>query len=259
MKDLQSAKDARRIAIAEVGIKDIVLPLYIEDKVKGRQLVVAKTKMSVNLLASARGTHMSRFVEAIEHYKGRNFNHHKMEQMIRDIRKKLKARSARAEISFDYFIEKPSPVSKKKALMNYEAKIAGEINSAGRIKISLGARVPVSSVCPCSKAISAEGAHNQRAVVEIFAELKKFVWLEELIALAEKAGGSSEVFSLLKREDEKFVTEKMFANPKFVEDIVRDIAVALKKDKRIGKFSVECVSFESIHNHNAYARVGGGR
>lgn len=255
MQDIQNNKDNRNIEIKEVGIKNIVLPLYISDKAKKRQMVVAKVKMSIDLAKNCRGTHMSRFIEIIEHYRGYDFNSHSVPQILNELKKKLDAKSALIEVSFNYFIEKKSPISKKKGLINYQCKIIGEIVKNKKIETSLNVLVPISCVCPCSMAISDYGAHNQRGAVSLKVKTNKFVWLEDLIFLVEKYGGSSDVYSLLKRKDEKYITEKMFKNPKFVEDVVRDIAANLKNDPRIDKYSVECTNFESIHNHNAYAKI----
>jgi GTP cyclohydrolase I len=255
MQDVQKNKDDRNIEIEEVGVKDIILPLYISDKAQKRQLVIAKVKMSIGLLANRKGTHMSRFVELMGHYKGYDFNNHTITQVLKELKKKLKAKSAYLEIAFEYFIKKKSPVSQKKSLMNYKCKFIGQIIKGNKIEHFLGVLVPISSVCPCSLAISKNGAHNQRGMVDLKVKTNDFVWLEDLISLVEKCGGSGEVYSLLKRKDEKYVTEKMFDNPKFVEDIVRDIALKLKRDKRIDNFFVECTNYESIHNHNAYAKI----
>lgn len=257
MEDIQNNKDSRNIKIGEVGIKNIVLPLYISDKAKKRQMVIAKVKMCVDLAKNCRGTHMSRFIEAIEHYRGYDFNSHSIPQVLSELKKRLNAKSALVEVFFNYFIEKKSPISKKKGLMNYRCKIIGNIVENGEIETSLNIAVPISCVCPCSMAISKHGAHNQRGIVNLKVKTNAFIWLEDLIYLVEKHGGSSEVYSLLKRKDEKYITEKMFKNPKFVEDVVRDIAVNLKNDSRVDKFSVECINFESIHNHNAYAKITG--
>ncbi|MDO8524847.1 MAG: GTP cyclohydrolase FolE2 [bacterium] len=255
MKDIQNNKDNRNIEIKEVGIKNIILPLYILDKAKKRQMVVAKVKMSVDLAKNCRGTHMSRFIEIIEHYRGYDFNSHSVPQILNELKKRLNAKSALVEVSFDYFIEKKSPISKKKGLVNYQCKIIGKIIKNRKVETSLNVLVPISCVCPCSMAISDYGAHNQRGIVSLKVKTNKLVWIEDLILLVEKYGGSSDVYSLLKREDEKHITEKMFKNPKFVEDVVRDIATNLKDDSRIDKYSIECINFESIHNHNAYAKI----
>jgi len=160
-------------------------------------------------------------------------------------------------LAFNYFIEKESPISKKKSLMSYKCEIIGQIGTSNKYETSLNVRVPVSSVCPCSLAISEQGAHNQRGIVKVKVKTNDFVWLEDLIDMVEKYGGSGEVYSLLKRDDEKYVTETMFDNPKFVEDIVRDVGVCLQENKKISKYTVECTNFESIHNHNIYAKISG--
>lgn len=255
MQDIQKNKDNRNIKIKEVGVKDIMLPLFVSDKIKKRQLVVAKIKISTSLAEKQKGSHMSRLVEVIESYNDHNFNNYSISQILKKLKKKLNTESAFLEIAFNYFLEKKSPISKKRSLMNYKCKIQGKISKNNKILTTLNIKVPISSVCPCSVAISDYGGHNQRGIVYLKVKTDKFIWLEDLIFLVEKYGGSCELYSLLKREDEKHVTEKMFSNPKFVEDVVRDIAINLKKDKRIMSYFVKCVHYESIHNHNAYAKI----
>ncbi len=255
MQDTQNTKDNRNIELGEVGVKDVIVPLFIPSRTKKRQFVVARIKMSVSLTKDYKGTHMSRFIEVIEYYRNYNFNNYSISQILRKLKKRLKANSAYLEVSFNYFIKKQSPISGKKSLMNYECKIIGQSIKNNKIETFLNVLVPISSVCPCSKAISKYGAHNQRGVVNLKVKTNKFVWFEDLISLVEEYGGSGEVYSLLKRKDEKYLTERMFDNPKFVEDAVRDIAISLKKDKRIMSSSIECTNYESIHNHNAYAKI----
>lgn len=255
MRDIQNEKDNRTIEIEEVGVKNITIPLYISDKTKKRQLVIAKIKMGVDLNKNYRAVHMSRFIEIIEHYRGYNFNNHSTAQILKELKSGLRAKSAFLEISFDYFVDKKTPVSRKKSLMNYRCKIIGRIIKNNNIETFLNILVPISSVCPCSLAISKRGAHNQRGLVDLRVKTNEFIWLEDLISLVEKHGGSAEVYSLIKRKDEKYITEKMFDNPKFVEDVVRDIAVELKRNKKIISFSVKCTNYESIHNHDVYAKI----
>lgn len=254
LPDVQEQKDNRGIEIEEVGIADLVLPLVLSDKSNGKQPVIAKVKISASLEGTKKGTHMSRFIEVMEHFKGYDFNNHTISQILGEMKTKLGAQSVFLEASFKYFIEKKSPISRQKSLMNYDCQISGRINKDD-LETFLNVRVPITSVCPCSLAISKLGAHNQRGIVDLKVKTKEFIWLEDLISLVEKSGGSGEVYSLLKRSDEKYVTERMFDNPKFVEDIVRDLATRLAKNKKIIGFIIECKNFESIHNHNAYAKI----
>ncbi|MFH1189013.1 MAG: GTP cyclohydrolase FolE2 [bacterium] len=250
---VQNSKEERGIAIEEVGITKVMVPLSISDKANGKQQVVATVNMSVNLPGNRRGTHMSRFIEVIKEYRGYDFNNNSLDEVLLALKNRLNADSAFLELSFDYFIEKVSPASKEKSLMHYECKIIGKLFEDKK-ETYLEVFVPISSVCPCSLAISDTGAHNQRGIVHVTVKTNEFVWLEDLITLIERCG-SGEMYALLKRDDEKYVTEKMFANPKFVEDVVRDIAVELGHNTCIDTFCVECTSYESIHNHNAYAKI----
>lgn len=240
--------------IKKVGVSEVFLPIYVSDKKNKKQQVVARIKMSTDLSPEVRGTHMSRFLEAINAYQGYNFDTGSITNMLKEIKSKLRVSEANIEVAFTYFIEKIAPVSKRKFLMNYQCKIIGKILKNNRILKELEVQVPISSVCPCSKAISKEGAHNQRGLVTVNVTTSEFIWLEDLIELAEN-GASGILYPILKRTDEKYVTEKMFDNPKFAEDIVRDVVLSLKKDKRIINFSIRCTNYESIHNHNVYAKI----
>lgn len=252
LADIQNRRDTREISIDRVGVKNIVYPVTVLDKEHGHQSTVASVDMYVSLPHHFKGTHMSRFVEVLnEHRHGVAIQ--KFEEILETIRKKLDAVSAHVEMRFPYFAEKTAPVSGEESIMAYDCMFVGSVTKSG-YDLMVGVSVPTTSVCPCSKAISAGGAHNQRSLVTLKVRFKEFVWLEDLIKLVESKA-SCEVYSLLKRADEKFVTEKAYMNPKFVEDIVRDVAQALLKDKNITWFAVESENFESIHNHNAYAMV----
>ncbi|NTU60310.1 MAG: GTP cyclohydrolase I FolE2 [Deltaproteobacteria bacterium] len=252
MEDLQSSKDHRAIAIDKVGVKNITYPITVLDKAHGKQHTVATVNMYVSLPHHFKGTHMSRFVEVLnEHRHGVTIQN--FPAVLEKIRKKLDAVAAHVEISFPYFLEKTAPVSHSKSLMAYQCSFKGSVQE-GKYDLLVEVKVPVTSVCPCSKAISAAGAHNQRSEVSLRVRFKEFVWIEDLIHTVESRA-SCEVYSLLKRSDEKYVTERAYNNPKFVEDIVRDVAQALLKDPNLTWFSVEAENFESIHNHNAYAFV----
>jgi len=251
MEDIQNHKDHRNIDIDQVGVKGIRYPITVLDKNSGKQQTVAKINMYVNLPRHYKGTHMSRFVEVLNEHSKRislqNFS-----EILDEVKSRLNAESAHMEITFPYFINKMAPVTGSEGLMEYKCTFKGALNRG--IDIVTIIHVPISTLCPCSKEISEFGAHNQRGIVTLKVRFKKFIWIEDLIQLVEEAA-SSEVFSVLKREDEKYVTEKAYQNPMFVEDIVRDIALKLNDDSNITWFAVESENFESIHNHNAYAYI----
>jgi GTP cyclohydrolase I len=252
IEDVQGRPDTRRIPINKVGIKDIYHPVRVLDRSGGEQHTIASFNMYVNLPHNFKGTHMSRFVEVLNDYE-REISVTSFEQMLRDMTERLDATSGHIEMTFPYFITKRAPVSRVESLLDYKASLIGAVQD-GTSTISIRVVVPVTSLCPCSKRISDYGAHNQRSHITITAQIDGFVWLEELIELAEQEG-SCELFGILKRPDEKWVTEHAYDNPKFVEDIVRDIAVRLNADARIRSYSVASENFESIHNHSAYALV----
>jgi len=251
MNDTQSLRDHRRIEINKVGVKNIRYPITVLDKAKGVQHTVANINMYVDLPHHFKGTHMSRFIEILNRFKGdisiKNFSN-----ILSEMKRKLKAKSAHLEVEFPYFIEKEAPVTGAKSLMEYICRFCGSSNEKDDFYV--GMVVPITTVCPCSKEISQFGAHNQRSIVTVNLRFRKFIWIEDIIELIE-ACASCDLFSILKRPDEKFVTEKAYKNPMFVEDVVREIAKRLKKDPNITWFTVESENFESIHNHSAYAYV----
>lgn len=251
MEDIQNHKDFRNIDIDQVGVKGIRYPITVLDRDQGEQQTVAQINMYVNLPRYYKGTHMSRFVEILNEY-SRRISLQNFSDILEEMKVRLNAESAHMEISFPYFINKHAPVTGAEGLMEYHCTYTGSLNRGSDLII--GVHVPISTLCPCSKEISDFGAHNQRGEVRLKVRFKKFVWIEDLIKLVEDSA-SSDVFSVLKREDEKYVTEKAYQNPMFVEDIVRDIALKLGKDTNITWFSVESENFESIHNHNAYAYI----
>ena len=255
MIDIQNQKDFRNIDIKKVGVKNIKYPIIVLDRAKGTQLVNATINMYVNLPHHFKGTHMSRFVEALHEFKGQ-INIKTFQSILENTRQKLHAQSAHMEIDFAYFLEKTAPVSKAKSLMEYRCIFSGESN-ADRSDFQVAVIVPVTTVCPCSREISEYGAHNQRSLVTATVRFKKFFWIEDLTRMVEDSA-SGEVYSLLKRVDEKFVTEKAYENPKFAEDVVRSVAVRLNKDDNFTWYCVEAENFESIHNHSAYALVEKG-
>jgi GTP cyclohydrolase I len=255
MTDVQGLADTRRIAINRVGIKDFRHPVKVLDRSAGIQHTIAVVNMYVGLPHHFKGTHMSRFVEIL------NGDEHEISvktfpAMLRKMVEKLEAETGRIEMNFPYFIDKSAPVSGVRSLMDYDVTLIGEIRH-DKIASTIRAVVPVTSLCPCSKEISERGAHNQRSHVTVTARILQHVWIEEIVALVE-AQASCELYSLLKRPDEKYVTERAYDNPKFVEDMVRDIAARLNTDERIGPYTVESENFESIHAHSAYAMIEGG-
>lgn len=244
------------MAINKVGIKNLSYPITVLDRNKGEQHTVASINMYVDLPHEYKGTHMSRFVEMLHLFRPK-IALKTFADILGQMQSHLNAASAHIEITFPYFIQKNAPVTQSPGLMNYTCRLNGSIDSNSRVDLVSEVIVPISSVCPCSKEISTGGAHNQRGMVHLKTRFKKFIWIEDMIELVERAA-SCDVYSVLKRSDEKYITEKGYDNPKFVEDIVRDIALELKADKNITWFSVEVENFESIHNHNAYAYITNG-
>ena len=250
--DVQSSKDTRRIAIDKVGIKDIRHPVKVRDRSGGDQHTIASFNMYVNLPHNFKGTHMSRFVEILNKHE-KEISVRSFKDMLKEMRDRLDAESGHIEMSFPYFVTKVAPVSKVKSLLDYNVTFIGEVNDE-KATTNIKVVIPITSLCPCSKKISDYGAHNQRSHVTVTARTSEFVWIEDLIDIVEKQA-TCELYSILKRPDEKFVTERAYNNPKFVEDIVRDVAVQLNKDDRITAYIVEAENFESIHNHSAYALI----
>ncbi len=250
--DVQGSEDTRRIPINKVGIKDIYHPVRIKERSGGEQHTVANFNMYVNLPHNFKGTHMSRFVEILNNHE-REISVKSFRDMMSELTERLDAESGHIEMSFPYFVNKKAPVSEVESLMDYRASLIGERRD-GVSTIWVKVVVPVTSLCPCSKKISDYGAHNQRSHVTVAAKVSSFLWIEELIELVESEA-SCELYGILKRPDEKYVTERAYDNPKFVEDMVRDIAVRLNADDRVRAYTVESENFESIHNHSAYALI----
>ena len=250
--DVQNSIDTRCLAINKVGIKDIRHPVRVRDRSGGEQHTIATFNMYVNLPHNFKGTHMSRFVEILN-VPGREISVDSFKDMLGEMTGRLEAEAGHIEMTFIYFVNKAAPISGVQSLMDYEVTFIGEIRH-GQPAMNLKVVVPVTSLCPCSKKISQYGAHNQRSHVTITARVNGFIWIEDLIDLAEKEA-SCELYGLLKRPDEKYVTERAYENPKFVEDMVRDIAAELNQDERIAAYAVESENFESIHNHSAYAMI----
>ncbi|MFO7304869.1 MAG: GTP cyclohydrolase FolE2 [Gammaproteobacteria bacterium] len=252
IEDVQARTDSRRIPINKVGIKDVYHPVRVKDRSGGEQHTVASFNMYVALPHNFKGTHMSRFVEVL-HRNEREISVESFRDILIEMTEKLDAESGHIEMEFPYFVMKKAPVSGVESLMNYRASLIGEFHH-GHTELWLKVVVAATSLCPCSKRISNYGAHNQRSHITITARIEQHMWLEELIDIAEQEA-SCEVYSILKRPDEKYVTERAYDNPKFVEDIVRDIAVRLNNDDRVRAYVVEAENFESIHNHSAYALI----
>jgi GTP cyclohydrolase I len=254
VEDVQGRPDTRRMPINRVGIKDINHPVRVKDRAAGEQHTIANFNMYVNLPHNFKGTHMSRFIEIL--HTEREISVESFRSILEKMTTRLEADVGHGEMSFPFFIMKKAPVSGVESLMDYRASLIGERRS-GRTDTWIRVEVPVTSLCPCSKKISAYGAHNQRSHITITAKLKSHIWIEELIEIAESEA-SSQLYGILKRPDEKYVTEHAYDHPKFVEDMVRDVAMRMSADARVAAYIVEAENFESIHNHSAYARIEKG-
>ncbi|HMW17618.1 MAG TPA: GTP cyclohydrolase FolE2 [Accumulibacter sp.] len=252
MIDVQGSADTRRIAINQVGIKAIRHPVKVLDKSGGVQHTIAIFNMYVSLPHNFKGTHMSRFVEILNSHE-REISVENFPVMLREMVERLEAKSGHIAMSFPYFINKAAPVSGVQSLMDYDVTLIGEI-CHGEIASTIKVAVPVTSLCPCSKQISERGAHNQRSQVTVTVRINEHLWIEELVQFVEEQA-SCELYGLLKRPDEKYVTERAYDNPKFVEDMVRDVAARLNVEPRIDAYVVESENYESIHNHSAYALI----
>jgi GTP cyclohydrolase I len=251
VEDVQARADTRQLPINRVGIKDIRHPVRVKDRSAGEQHTIATFNMYVGLPHNFKGTHMSRFVEIL--HAEREISVESFRAMLTGMTTRLEADTGHIEMSFPFFVMKKAPVSGVESLLDYGATLIGE-HHHGQTKMWLRVKVPVTSLCPCSKKISDYGAHNQRSHVTITVQLRTHMWIEELIEIAESEA-SCELYSILKRPDEKYVTERAYDNPKFVEDMVRDVATRLNADERVAAYVVESENFESIHNHSAYALI----
>lgn len=258
LEDVQSTKAQHPLAIDKVGIKDFHIPLVVRDLAHEKQHTIAKVDMSVDLPADFKGTHMSRFIEALEDWRenaDEKLDYASLKTLLEQVRSKLNAQKAFISFNFPYFITKNAPVSDAKAPVCYQCCFTGEWDNTWekplfRIEID----VPVTTVCPCSKAISEYGAHGQRTYIKMQLKLSKFSWIEEFIHIAEKAG-SAPIYAILKRPDEKFVTEQAYENAYFVEDVVRNVAYHLEQHEHVEWYKVTVESHESIHGHNAFAVI----
>ena len=254
MKDVQNLIDERGIAIQKVGVSEVHLPFLIKTKAGGLQSVLANIKLVVDLPKEYKGTHMSRFIDILNEWRQKPISEKEMALILSDIIERLSAQRAHMEFSFKYFIEKEAPVSGMKSLLDYDCQFFGNLVRGEELDFTLAVAVPFTSVCPCSKEISLYGAHNQRGLMRVKLKHRpgNFIWIEDLVTKME-AQGSAPLYSLLKREDEKYLTEKAYENPKFVEDVLRDLVLMLRGLNGVTWFEVECENYESIHNHSAYA------
>jgi GTP cyclohydrolase I len=250
--DVQASPDLRQLPVQMVGIKDIRHPVRVKDRSQGEQHTIAQFNMYVELPHDFKGTHMSRFVEILNNYEP-EISVQSFKKMLKEMATRLEADTGHIEMTFPYFINKAAPISGVKSLLDYQVTLEGEVKN-GAHTMTMKVVVPVTSLCPCSKEISRYGAHNQRSHVTVTVRTNAFVWIEDLVELVEKQA-SSELYGLLKRPDEKYVTERAYDNPKFVEDMVRYVASLLNADDRIDAYVVESENFESIHNHSAYAMI----
>jgi len=250
MRDIQSEEDTRAIPLQKVGVKGVKYPVTVLDKSAAKQHTTASVDLFVNLPHNYKGTHMSRFIEVFHKYHEDISMHHFLD-MLEEMRTKLTAQKAFGRIEFPYFIEKKAPVSESAGIMQYKCSYEGEVSEGGDRKFYISIQVPIATLCPCSKAISDYGAHNQRGLVSVRLLYKDFFWIEDVIKMIEECA-STPLYALLKRQDEKYVTEHAYDTPRFVEDVVREVYLGLKK-LGFKKFSVEAETEESIHNHNAYA------
>jgi len=256
VKDVQNQADSRGVEIQKVGIKDFELPIVIQRKDAEDKVIYASATCGVTLPAHYKGTHMSRFVEVLNEWRGKKTLD--IKSCVESMVEKLDAKSAYLKFDFKYFIDKKSPVTGISATMCYDCTFEGILDDwqeeNEEYRFYLGVEVPVTTLCPCSKEISNYGAHNQRAIVSVKVTYPEdeHIWIEDLVSAIEKTA-SSELYPLLKREDEKYVTEHAYDNPKFVEDVLRDVVLMLRNNDKIDSFEVECESLESIHNHSAWA------
>ncbi|MGC8954864.1 MAG: GTP cyclohydrolase FolE2 [Fervidobacterium sp.] len=252
LKDVQSQEDKRNIYLKRVGVKNVRYPIVVLDKNRGSQYTIANISMFVDLPKNYRGTHMSRFIEVLNEYH-LEINPKRIKEILKSLKDALRAKKSAIEISFPYFLSKKAPVTGIESYLEYLCSFEAEMIDE-TLDFSTTVVVPIHTLCPCSKEISNYGAHNQRAICKVTFKSKEMVWIEDIIDIVEK-NASAPIFTLLKRPDEKYITEHAYDNPKFVEDVARDVALKLKNCDRIIWYTVEVESFESIHAHNAYACV----
>jgi GTP cyclohydrolase I len=252
LRDTQSEPDDRRLPIDRVGVKNLRYPIQVRDKRRSVQSTIATVQLTVDLPHHFKGTHMSRFIEVLSSH-GPVIDVAKLRTILEELTRRLESQCSHLDIEFPFFLEKSAPVSKARGLVDYTARFYATLKD-GKIDFIVTTIVPVTTLCPCSKAISSAGAHNQRGEVTLAVRCRKPMWIEDMIRLVEDSA-SSELYSLLKRTDEKSVTERAYENPVFVEDLVRNVAQRCESDANILWYRVEAENFESIHNHNAYALI----
>lgn len=252
MKDVQSERDNRNLPIDQVGISSISWPIQVLDRSNEVQDTVAEVSLSVYLPKDHRGTHMSRFIEVLSMQEKR-VTLRNMEETLMSLKKRLNADEAHAEFHFPYFITKKAPISAAEGRVRYDVSFKATLKK-NDFDLITEVVVPIQTLCPCSKEISRYGAHSQRAYAKIEVRMKEWMWLEELAEIGDSCG-SAPIYSILKREDEKEITERAYNNPRFVEDAVRELALVLDSDDRISWFRISVTSQESIHNHNAFASI----
>ena len=255
LSDKQSERDHRELRIDKVGVRGLRFPIQVRDKAHAIQNTVATIGLFVDLPKEFKGTHMSRFVEVLNAH-GEVIHVENLRDILMALQEKLKAATSHLEMEFPYFMTKKAPVSGKESLMDYMARFDAAACGT-EIDFVLTVKANVTTLCPCSKAISANGAHNQRGEVTVQLRFTKPIWIEDVIEIIERSA-SSELYALLKREDEKAVTERAYDNPVFVEDLVRNVAVKLNAHPDVRWYKVEAENYESIHNHNAYACIEKG-
>ncbi len=251
LADVQAHRDTRRVPISRVGVQNIRFPISVRDRRKAAQHTVANIDMSVDLPHQFKGTHMSRFMEILNAYDG-EISMEALPAILSTMRERLSAETAHLRISFPYFMEKAAPVTGAAGLLSYDC--AFDASSGAEDDFVLTVKVPVTTLCPCSREISARGAHNQRSIVTVRTRFSDELWIEDIVALVD-GSASCELFPVLKRADEKWVTERAYDNPRFVEDLVREVTLRLREMEQVTWFSVHVVNFESIHEHDAYAQV----
>lgn len=263
MEDVQSHFDGRELPIDLVGVSGLRYPITVRDRTRQRQKTVAQMSLSVSLPHHFKGTHMSRFIEVVHAHRDQ-VDMETLPAIVRELRTRLEAERARIEVRFPYFVERAAPISESRSLMSYDCRYMAEVKADGD-DFLCGVRVPITTLCPCSKAISDYGAHNQRGYVDIdvrtartSAGLPRMVWIEELIEAGERSA-SAPVYPLLKREDERALTMQAYDNPAFVEDVVRHVAADLRGDSRLIWLEVRAETIESIHDHNAFAMIAWNR
>jgi len=253
--DTQSLPDHREVRIDRVGVTGVRFPIVVRDKAHSSQHTIARVALTVDLPHHFKGTHMSRFIEVLNEH-GSVVHVDNIKEILRHLQERLDAQQAHVDFEFPFFVEKQAPVTGAVGLMDYDVRFTATA-SRKESDFVLTVKVPVTTLCPCSKAISKYGAHNQRGQVTLSVRFNALVWIEELIQLVESSA-SAELYSLLKRPDEKAVTEHAYEHPVFVEDLVRNIAIKANVDSRISWYRIEAENYESIHNHNAYAMIEKG-